>query len=450
MAILPANKRAELEPIIMIRAIRRWLLYVGLVFLLVACSSQPPDPLLPTPPPTPAEELLQVSGTSTAGSRLSVTLPLIKLNHRPPEDKVQLFQVMADAHGTYSYMLYPANDAGYAVDQFNLTDYPLEISLNENTSAVSLWILAVHNTHYYAAEMFGLDALVASLGLGFRNWLADGDPHDDPLAAVVSASNGVLYEWFAGIDVLGQNMITFEAANGWDVGLGSQASPDDGMNAVYSVHYVSADDVALLPSPTPVPVYPGYSLLVDDTFSGGTSAQNWYQDQDNTYANHIVDGAYEIRLTDLPQREFGISWGSIEGAQFKNYILEADVSLLEDNLTDAQYGIWFHYQDDFNFIYFGLSNQGEYRVAVIKDNSTQRTIQDWTPHPAIHPGAATNTLTIEAWSDGMITLSVNGEQLLAFNDTTYESGSVAFFCRSTTVPATCHLTNLRIWQADAE
>jgi hypothetical protein len=185
-------------------------------------------------------------------------------------------------------------------------------------------------------------------------------------------------------------------------------------------------------------------LLVDETFAGGTSAQDWYQDQDNTYVNHIIDGAYEIRLTDIAQREFGISWGSIEGEQFENYILEADVSLLEDNLTDAQYGIWFHYQDDFNFIYFGLSNQGEYRVAVIKD------IQDWTPHPAIHPGAATNALTIETWSDGTITLSANGEQLLSFNDTTYESGSVAFFCRSTTVPATCHLTNLRIWQADAD
>ena len=53
-------------------------------------------------------------------------------------------------------MLYPANGAGYAVDQFDLTDYPLEISLNENTSSVTLWILAVHNTRYYAAEMFGL------------------------------------------------------------------------------------------------------------------------------------------------------------------------------------------------------------------------------------------------------------------------------------------------------
>jgi hypothetical protein len=425
----------------MIRVIRRWLLYVCLVILLVACSARPANLPLSTPPPTPAEEVLQVSGTSTTGPRLRVTLPLIKMNNRPPEQKVQLFLVLGDAQGTYSYMLYPANDAGFAVDQFNLTDYPLEISLNDNTSAVTLWILAVHNTRYYAAEMFGLDALVASLGLGFRNWLADGDPADDPLAAVVSASNG---------DVLGQAVIIFEAANGWDVGLDSRPSPDGGLNAVYSVHYVSPDDVAVLPSPTPVALRPGYQLLVDETFPGGTSTQRWYQDQDHTYVNHIVDGAYEIRLTDLSQRESGMSWGSIEGAQFKDYILEADVNLLGDNLTGAQYGIWFHYQDDYNFIYFGLSSQGESRVAVVKDNSALRTIQDWTSDPAIHPGAATNTLTVEAWSDGMIKLSANGEQLLSFTDTTYASGSVAFFCRSTVVPTTCHLTRLQIWQADAD
>jgi hypothetical protein len=429
---------------------RRWLttsLYAGLVCILLAACGSPSSGLsLPTPPPTPAEEMLRVSGTSASGPRLSVTLPLLKLNKRQPEEKVQLFLVMADAQGTYSYMLYPANDSGYAVDQFELTDYPLEISLNEQSSAVTLWILAVHNTRYYAAQMFGLDALIASLGLGFRNWLAEGDRDDDPLAAVISASDGALYEWFAGIDVLGQHMITFEAKDDWDVGLGSSPSPDGGMNAVYSVHYISAEDVARLPTPTPIPEHPGYTLRVDDTFLGGISAQNWYEGQDNTYVNQVIDGAYEIRLTDITQREFGISWGSIEGEQFKNYILEAEVSILEDNLPEAQVGIWFHYQDDYNFIYFGISNQGEYRVAVIQDNTTRREVKDWTPDRAIRRGTAANTLTIEAGADGTIMLGVNGEQLLSFNDLTYDTGSVAFFCRSQTVPATCHLTRLQIWQ----
>jgi hypothetical protein len=423
-----------------------------LACMLLACSPQAdpsdmPSPTLQTPPPTPAEEILQVSGTSASGPRLSVTLPLLKLHKRQPEEKVQLFLVLADADGTYSYMLYPANGSGYAIDQFDLTDYPLEISLREDTTAVTLWILAVHNDRYYAAEMFGLDALVASLGLGFRNWLAEGDPDDDPLAAVISASDGVLYEWFAGIDVLSQHMITFGAQNGWDVGLGSRLSPDGGMNAVYSVHYVSAEDVALLPTPTPLVVYPGYDLRVDDTFAGGTSLHNWYEGQDSTYVNRMIDGAYEIRLTEIRQRNFGISWGSIEGEQFENYILEAEVSFLEEDIPQAEYGIWFYYQDDYNFVYFGISNQGEYRVAVIKDNSSQREVVDWTPHPAIRRGAATNILTIITRADCTITLGVNGEQLLTFNDQTYNTGSVAFFCRAQTVPATCHLTRLRIWQA---
>jgi hypothetical protein len=425
---------------------------ICLVCILLACSSPTnspnvPGPTLPTPPPTPAEEVLQVSGTAATGPRLSVTLPLLKLYKRQSEEKVQLFLVMADAGGTYSYLLYPANGSGYAADQFDLTDYPLEISLRDDTSAVTLWILAVHNSRYYAAEMFGLDALAASLGLGFRNWLAEGDPDDDPLAAVINTSDGVLYEWFAGIDILSQHTITFEAQNGWDVGLGSRLSPDGGMNAVYSVHYVSAEDVALLPTPTPLVLHPGYDLRVDDTFTGGTSPHNWFEGQDSTYVNRIIDGAYEIRLTEITQRDFGVSWGSIEGEQFFNYILEAEVSLLEEDITEAEYGIWFYYQDDYNFVYFGISNQGEYRVAVIKDNSSQREVKDWTPHPAIQRGAATNILTVAAGADGTITLGVNGEQLLTFSDQTYDTGSVAFFCRAQTVPATCRLTRLRIWQA---
>lgn len=433
--------------------IRRCFMAVCLAFILMACNAPADSPdspgfTLQTPPPTPAVELLRVSGTSPSGPRLSVTLPLLRLLKRDPQDKAQLFLVMADAAGTYSYMLYPANGSGYPTDQFELTDYPLEISLTGNTTAVTLWILAVRNTRYYAAEMFGLDALAASLGLGFRNWLAEGDPEDDPLAAVVAASDGALYEWFAGIDVLGQQIIAFEAGQDWNVGLGSQPSRDGGMNAVFSVHYVSAADVALLPTPTPLAARPGYALRVDDTFTDGLSEHNWYEGQDNTFVNRLVDGAYEIRLTDIVQREFGVSWGSIEGERFTNYIVEAEVSLLEKDADEAQYGIWFHYQDDYNFMYFGISNQGEYRVAVIKDNSTLAEIKDWTPHPAIRRGAASNILTIEARADGMITLGVNGEQLLMFDDQTFEGGSVAFFCRAKTVPATCHLSHLRIWEAE--
>ena len=59
--------------------------------------------------------------------------------------------------------------------------------------------------------------------------------------------------------------------------------------------------------------------------------------------------------------------------------VEAEVRLVEEGVTDARYGLWFNYQDDYNFIFFGISNQGEYRAAVIQRNHNpahQRKQQD--------------------------------------------------------------------------
>jgi hypothetical protein len=266
----------------------------------------------------------------------------------------------------------------------------------------------------------------------------------------VSASEGALFEWFAGIDVLGQGMATFAADDNWNVGLDSLRSPDGGLSAVYTVQYASEEDVAqLAPSPTPALISEnrsGYVLRVDETFANGNSAHQWYQGRDDTYINHLTDGAYEIRLTDIVQRNYGVSWGSIEGERFENYIIEAQVRLVEEDVTDGRYGIWFNYQDDYNFIYFGISNRGEYRAAVIQSNSKRREIQDWTPSPAILTGAAANILTIEAGANGAFALSINGERLMTFRDQTFEGGSVAFFCYAESVPATCRLERLRIWE----
>ena len=438
--------------------VRRWLRVclcgVCLAWIILGCTPQTgqghtsssASSSSQTPPPTPATESLHLSGTSATGARLRVTLPSIKLLKAQADTTTQLFLVLADAQGTYSYLVYPANRAGDTTDKFDLSASPLELTLRENTSAVVLWIIAVHNTRYNAAEMFGLDALAASLANGVSDWLARGDQKDDPLAAVVSASRGALYDWFAEAEVLGQSMIPFEEKDDWDIGLGSQLSPDGGLNVVYTVQVVSAAEVALMPTPTPVGEHAGYALVMDDTFENGTTPGPWYQGEDSTYINQVVEGAYQIRLTNLVQRDFGLSWGSLEGQRFENYIIEARVRLVEDNVADARYGIWFDYQDDYNFIYFGISNAGEYRVAVVVRNSNRVEVQDWTPHPAILRGAATNTLTIEAYSGGDYTLSVNGEQLLTFKDQTFSGGSIAFFCYAESVPATCRLERLRVWE----
>jgi hypothetical protein len=426
------------------------------IVLLGACdpSDNTPDPAdrtqfpTATSPPTPAEDTLHISGTTSTGARLQVTLPSVQLLQRPADASVQVFVVLAAPQGTYSYMLFPANSQGHAGNQFNLMEHPLEISLDDRTPHAYLWILAIENQRYQAAEQFGLDALAASLGFGFHNWLAEGDPADDPLAAIISASEGALYNWYASIEVLGQTVIPLDAEQTGMVNPISHTSEDGGLTAVYATRYISAQTVAQLPTPTPPSDRTDYVLRVDETFDGGTSENAWYVGQDSTYANTIIDGAYEIQLTDITQREFGLSWGSIEGQQFENYLIEAEVSLLETGVKEARYGIWFHYQDDYNFAYFGVSNQGEYRAAVIQRNKNLIELQDWTPHPAVRRGAATNVLTIETASDGDIRLGINGEHIITVNNQVFTSGSVAFFCYAESVPTTCHLNRLRIWERE--
>lgn len=433
--------------------IRLGLSGIVLALAMTSCAllgdpESSPTPALPnhTPPPTPSAEVLRVSGTTPGGARLRVTIPSVELLARPEEATPQLFAVLADPTGTYSYALTPANRAGIAGSKFELMEHPLEISLRDGTEAVMLWLLAVDNQRYEASEEFGLDALAASLGFGFRNWVADGDPRDDPLAAVISASDGALFDWFAAIQVIGQTVIALEQANDWDTALASHNSPDGGLSVVYTTRLISEQTVAQYPTPTPHDAYPGYTLRLDEQFIGAESDHTWYQGQDETYTNRIINGAYEIHLSALVQRDYGLSWGSLEGELFTDYIVEADVQLREDDVKDARYGIWFNYQDDYNFIYFGVSNQGEYRAAVIQRNSNRIELQDWTPHPAIRRGAATNTLTIRSVPDGDIILSVNGDQLAIFNNQTFISGSIAFFCYAESVPATCHLNRLRVWE----
>ncbi len=422
-----------------------WVVLSGCRTLDSAASSRVAT-LSSTPPPTPSAELLKINGVGGAGARLRVTLPTVKLRQFPPKDGVQLLVVLAAPDGAYAYLLFPANRAGDARDIFELTAHPLEIALQPETRRAALWVLVVHNRNYKPAERFGVDALAASLAYGFQQWLASGDPLDDPLAAVVSASEGALYAWFANVDVMGQAVIMLRAENNWGAKLSSHTSADGGLNVIYTAQYFSAEEAAQLPTATPRPEHPGYVLRVDEDFAGGQSAYTWYQGQDSTYVNQVTDGAYEIRLLEIQQRDFALSWGSLEELSFENYIVEAQVRLVEQGIQDARYGIWFNYQDDYNFVYFGISNAGEYRAAVIRENERRVELQDWTPHPAVHAGAAVNTLTIESHANGDMTLGVNGETLGTFNDPTFARGSVAFFCYAKSTPATCRLERLRIWE----
>ncbi len=429
------------------RTVNLCLAAIGLLALLTGCATDnptsPPTPALI--PATPNTEVFQVNDVLSEGPRLRVTVPVITLLTETGDQPVQLFAVLADPSGTYSYLVYPANRPGEIAEQFDLSAWPLEITLQPESSELILWVLAVIPLRYEATEAYGLQALAASLGIGFREWLST-ERIDDPLAAIVSGSAGALFEWFASTEIIGQALVTLRAADDWDAGMASERSADGRLNVVFDVALLSATEVASLPTPSPTPGAREYALIADEDFSGGQSQLTWYEGQDRTFRNQVVEGAYEIQLTEIAQRDYALSWGSVENARFADYRVEAEVRLVEEGVQEARYGLWFHYQDDFNFIYFGISNDGRYRVAVILRNANRREIRDWTPHPAIRTGAATNTLAVETTVTGEITLSINGETVANFTDRTFSTGSLAFFCYARSVPATCRLERLRIWE----
>ena len=447
------------------------LTILTMAFTLSACGISSSDPtstqssLTTSPPlPTPFEETLRVNAVTQDNARLRVTIPALRFLARSPGESVQLLIVLADRAGGYSFLLHPANQTGIMADQVDLSSYPLEINLSNDTEQISLWVLALHNMRYQAAENFGVDSLVATLAQSYKNWLVTGNQTDDPLAAIVANSDGALFEWFAAVDVLGQTIIDFSVGDPWNRLLQSVSSDDGGLNMVYSSDVISntADNT---PTPTPTsmitqsvatsipatpvstdPGLPSYRLSVNETFETESPSINWFQEEGETYVNRITDGAYQIKLTAIREREFSQSWGSIENEAFANYRLEAEVQIVESDISDGRTGIWFNYQDDFNFLYFGISNKGEYRVALIARNQTVTEFQNWTSHPAITPGSAVNVLTVESRDDGTVTLSANGTELMSFKESTFSRGSVAFFCYAKSVPATCRLNNLKIWE----
>lgn len=411
-----------------------------------------------TPFPTPATETLQVTGTTASGNRLRIIIPALALEFRPPDTPVQVFVALVDPQGTYSYLLYPANRRGENIDRFDLSDYPIEVGVSETTSYVALWAVAYHLSGTTAAAAQGWDALATSLALSFRAWLNAGEPTDDPLAGAVCASDGSLYAWFAEMEVVGQAMTVIERTEGWDRDVSTMSAGDGSLSAVFDVDYLAAADStppadSAQPTNDPLPAEPTtepasgvYSLVMEETFDDPASGGRWYLSRTRAYINEIAGSAYQIRLLETTRPPAAQSWGSLAGVRIRRGLIEAEMRLTEGDPDDAQLGLWLHYQDDDNFLYVGLSNRGEYRVAVVQNNRVQRVIQNWQLHPAINTGAAINRLAVEIGPEGRHDLLVNDTPLLTFRDQTFSEGGLAFFCAARTVPATCRLESLRIWQ----
>jgi hypothetical protein len=389
-------------------------------------------------------------------ARLTLTLGDFTLLGSPAEQDTQLLAVLADGTGQPSYMLFPSNQPGVPESTINLSEYPLRF--NPSGDSATLWVVALRHSAFPIAEALGQAQIAQYLAQGFDGQLAQSTAQ--PLASIVAGQPDLL-AWFGQAEVLGEATQALAGGQNWSVGEQVLTGPDERWQMTYtiSVNTLIANAPTLpataIPTQTPTPApttsesysamgqpIEGYRLVVDEKFTQATSEVEWFIGSDPTYAASLVAGAYQIVLTGIDDgRDVGLSWGSIQGLVFNDYIVRARVRVVEEGLL-ARYGLWLHYQDDYNFVFFGLENSGRYRIARFRNGYTE--LVPWATSSAILLDNQTNELEIRIEGNDY-TLSVNGIRLAKTSDSAYKRGRIAFFCYSPTIPATCQIQDLEVW-----
>jgi hypothetical protein len=162
-----------------------------------------------------------------------------------------------------------------------------------------------------------------------------------------------------------------------------------------------------------------WQIVLTDTFD--TNENNWLvESDDDEYAltaYEIVDGTYRWEAT---AHQSFIGWVRSGNEPLSDFYLSVDINQV-DAPTSADYGVLFREDDDSNFYYFGITNQGEY-ILYIFFEEWDRLI-DWTQTDLINP-EETNRLTVIG-EGSHFTFFINDQYLTEFTDDQIPEGTAA-------------------------
>lgn len=428
------------------------LLLFCLMFAALACSS-PLNSISPTA--TPERPLVREAlheGRPGDGA-LTVTLDEITLLEAGPTPDVQWIAVLADGLGNTSHLIYPANQPGLSDTTLELADYPLQIQTQAESA--TLWLLAVQHHAYPVADDLGMAEIGRRLAVAFDTLAGT------PTVARVVAADGseTLLRWFGEIEVIDELTLTIDQAEATTTEIIETVESANAITRLtYHASYNPVEAIIAAPASTEIPVtdeaenletaFPEYKLVINEDFANAQSSLKWFRGRDNeTYFATIVEGAYRIGLIGVDEfRDNPLSWGSIQELVFDDYIVRARMRVIEQDVT-ARYGLWLHYQDDWNFVFFGVENTGRYRIAVFKNTYTE--LQNWTVDASVNRSSNINEMEVHIQGDAY-TMFVNGVELTTVNNSTYDTGRIAFFCYAQSFPATCDLQSIQVWIPEDE
>ena len=178
-------------------------------------------------------------------------------------------------------------------------------------------------------------------------------------------------------------------------------------------------------------------VLFQDDFSDTSSG--WDRVNVSEGVTDYANGKYRIYVNSTDTD----GWAN-PGLNFTDTVISVDATKMAGP-DDNDLGVICRYQDIDNFYQFIISSDGFYGIARVVDG-TQELIgeTDLLPSDAIKLGNVTNQIQAKCVGSNL-TLSINGEQIASFDDTTFTSGDVGLFAGTFSEPGTdIHFDNFKV------
>ena len=150
------------------------------------------------------------------------------------------------------------------------------------------------------------------------------------------------------------------------------------------------------------------------------NAGDWQVSADAAASVTVADGVLRVHVFELGQ----VAWAAA-GRTYSDFRLSVEATQVSGP-DDNEYGVLVRMAGDKSFYAFSISGDGYARAAYYNDGSWRILGSDWTQNDAIHQGAATNVLEVEARGATFV-FHVNGVQVLQVEDTRLAKGDVGFY-----------------------
>jgi len=171
-----------------------------------------------------------------------------------------------------------------------------------------------------------------------------------------------------------------------------------------------------LPTHTPLPP-PAMVLIYQDDFSDPNSGWEQYREPVDGILDY-EDSAYRM-LVQPPQNTFWVNANQV----YDNVILEVDAARREGPEENV-YGLMCRLDSSYNAYMFVISSTGNYGIAIWEDHNFE-LLGSGVMESSIAIKTGTESNRIRATCvDSLLSLSVNGEEILAISDDRIQSGDV--------------------------